>query len=69
MKNVNAKKFLSCGELAERWSISVSAIYMFRAGTEKLTRHRFGKSIRFELAEIEQIEKQKLNNNRRKNEK
>lgn len=36
--------------------MSVSAVYMHRGGTERLTRYRFGRTIRFELAEVERVE-------------
>lgn len=52
--------FISPRELANRWNISVSAGYMHRAGTENLIRHRFGRSVRFSLAEIEKFENEIL---------
>ncbi len=53
-------KYISVNELAERWGISPSAIYMCRGGTDRLKRIRFGKSVRFLLSEVEALETEKV---------
>ena len=53
-------RFISAGELARRWGFSISAVYMHRGGTERLTRYRFGRSVRFELADVEKHEEEIL---------
>jgi predicted DNA-binding transcriptional regulator AlpA len=53
-------KYLTVMELAERWKISPSAIYMCRGGTGPLTRIRIGKLVRFLLSEVEAIEAEKI---------
>ncbi len=39
-------------ELAARWRISANAIYNCKAGTDKLTRFYFGRTLRFKVSEI-----------------
>lgn len=53
-------KYLTVMELAERWKISPSAVYMCRGGTGALTRIRIGKLVRFLLSEVEAIEAEKV---------
>jgi predicted DNA-binding transcriptional regulator AlpA len=68
MKKHMPEIFISAAQLAQRWSISVSAVYMYRGGTERLTRHRLGRVIRFSISEIEEVETAILAGNlRRKN--
>lgn len=49
-------KYLMAMELAKRWRISLSAIYMCRGGTGPLRRIRLGKLARFSLSEVEALE-------------
>jgi predicted DNA-binding transcriptional regulator AlpA len=49
-------RYLSVSELAVRWSISPSAIYGRKCGTDKLTPIRLGRSVRFLRAEVEAFE-------------
>lgn len=49
-------KYLSVNQLAERWGISPSTIYMCKGGTSRLRRIRFGKLVKFLLSEVEAIE-------------
>lgn len=49
-------KYLTVMELADRWKISPSAIYMCRGGTGALSRIRIGKLVRFSLSEVEALE-------------
>ncbi len=53
-------KYLTVTELAERWKISPSAIYMCKGGTGALTRIRIGKLVRFFLSEVEALEAEKV---------
>ncbi len=53
---VDSPKYLSTKQLANRWGISVSALYMMCCGSSSLTRFRFGGTIRFSLEEIEKFE-------------
>lgn len=53
-------KYLTVTELAERWKISPSTIYMCRGGTDRLKRIRFGKPVRFLLSEVEALEAEKV---------
>lgn len=53
-------KYLSVNEIAARWGISPSAVYMCRCGTDRLRRFRFGKSVRFLLSEVEMLEAEML---------
>lgn len=50
--------FITASELAERWAISESAVYHGKCGTARLTRVRFGNSLRFLREEVERIEKE-----------
>ena len=49
-------KYLSVNQLAERWGISPSTVYMCKGGTGRLRRIRFGKLVKFLLSEVEAIE-------------
>ncbi len=49
-------KYLSVNQLAERWGISPSCVYACKGGTGRLRRIRFGKLVKFLLAEVEAIE-------------
>jgi len=49
-------KYLSVNQLAERWGISPSTVYMCKGGTARLRRVRFGKLVKFLLSEVEAIE-------------
>ncbi len=48
--------YMSPSKLAKRWAVSVSSIYHFKCGTEKLTRIYLGKTLRFLTKEIETLE-------------
>lgn len=52
-------KYLSVKQLAEHWGISPSTVYECKGGTGGLRRIRFGKLFKFELDEVEAIEKAK----------
>jgi predicted DNA-binding transcriptional regulator AlpA len=49
-------RYISVSELAVRWSISPSAIYARKCGTQALTQVRLGKAVRFLRKEIEDLE-------------
>lgn len=51
------QKYLSVAELATRWSVSPSAIYSGKCGTDVLTPIRFGKALRFLLTQVEALER------------
>jgi hypothetical protein len=51
------QKYLSVAELATRWSVSPSAIYSGKCGTDALTPIRFGKALRFLLTQVEALER------------
>jgi len=51
------RRYISVAELAERWSVSPSAIYSRKCGTSALTPIRFGRSIRFLRSEVEALER------------
>jgi predicted DNA-binding transcriptional regulator AlpA len=51
------KKYISVSELAARWSVSESAIYHSKCGSNALTPIRFGRSLRFLRTEVEALEK------------
>jgi hypothetical protein len=53
---VDSPKYLSAKQLANRWGISVSALYMMCCGSSSLTRFRFGRTIRFSLEEVKKFE-------------
>ncbi len=53
-------KFITVAAVAERFSLSESAVYLGKSGLSKLTKYRFGRSIRFELAEVEAFEQKLL---------
>jgi hypothetical protein len=55
------KKFIGVGELSRRWAISPSAIYALKAGTHRLKRYRFGRSIKFLLIDVERTEQSIIN--------
>lgn len=61
------KRYISVSELAARWSVSQSAIYSGKCGSNALTAIRLGRSVRFLRTEVEALEKnceaQKPNNN------
>ncbi len=61
------RRFIGVGELSRRWAISPSAIYGLKAGTHRLKRYRFGRSIKFLLTEVEHIEKAILKAEEHKN--
>lgn len=50
------RRYLSVAELAIRWSISPSAIYARKCGTNALTPIRLGRSVRFLRKEVEDLE-------------
>lgn len=49
-------RYISVTELAVRWSISPSAIYARKCGTNALTQIRLGRSVRFLRKEVEDLE-------------
>lgn len=49
-------RYISVAELAVRWSISPSAIYARKCGTETLTPIRLGRSVRFLRTQVEAFE-------------
>ncbi len=53
-------KYISVNELAERWGMSPSTIYMCKGGTDRLKRIRFGKLVKFILSEVEAIEAENI---------
>lgn len=55
-------KLISPKKLSLRWSISLSSVYGLKCGTDRLTRVRCGRSLRFLLSEIELIESKMKNN-------
>ncbi len=58
-KIIEQKKiFITVGELADRWSISTSAVYQNKCMTDRLKRFRFGKSVKFLLKDVEAIERE-----------
>lgn len=50
------RRYVSVSELALRWSISPSAIYARKCGTDALTPIRLGRSVRFLRTQIEELE-------------
>ena len=50
------RRYVSVAELAIRWSISPSAIYARKCGTNALTPIRLGRSVRFLRTQIEELE-------------
>jgi len=50
------RRYVSVSELALRWSISPSAIYARKCGTDTLTPIRLGRSVRFLRTQIEELE-------------
>ncbi len=50
------RRYVSVSELAVRWSISPSAIYARKCGTDALTPIRLGRSVRFLRKQIEELE-------------
>jgi predicted DNA-binding transcriptional regulator AlpA len=50
------QRYVSVSELAVRWSISPSAIYARKCGTNALTQIRLGRSVRFLRKEVEDLE-------------
>jgi len=50
------RRYVSVAELAIRWSISPSAIYARKCGTNALTPIRLGRSVRFLRTQIEEME-------------
>lgn len=59
-KRTEDEKFISTLNLAKRWNLSPSSLYMHRSGTQNLTRYRFGRAVRYALAEVEKFEEQIL---------
>ena len=51
------KKYISVSELAARWSVSQSAIYSGKCGSDALHPVRFGRSVRFLRSEVEVLER------------
>ena len=51
------KKYISVAELAARWSVSQSAIYSGKCGSDALHAIRFGRSVRFLRSEVEVLER------------
>ena len=51
------QRYISVSELAVRWSISPSAIYSRKCGTNALTPIRFGRAVRFLRTEVESLER------------
>ena len=54
------QKFMRPDELAERWGLSLSAVYQGKADVSLLRKIYFGKSLRFLRQEVIQVEEQKL---------
>jgi predicted DNA-binding transcriptional regulator AlpA len=50
------QRYISVSELAIRWSISPSAIYARKCGTNALTPIRLGRSVRFLRRDVEAFE-------------
>ena len=50
------QRYISVSELAIRWSVSPSAIYARKCGTNALTPIRLGRSVRFLRKEVEAFE-------------
>ncbi len=50
------KKYISVSELATRWSVSQSALYSGKCGSNALTPIRFGRSLRFLRTEVDALE-------------
>lgn len=59
-------QYITAKQLAQRWAISLSAVYNCKAGTHALTRIRFSGTVRFLLSEVESIERESLTRSRRK---
>lgn len=53
---VDLPRYLSAKQLANRWGMSVSGLYMMCCGSSALTRYRFGRSIRFSIEEVKKFE-------------
>jgi len=53
------KKYISVAELAARWSVSQSAIYSRKCGSNALRAIRFGRSVRFLRSEVEALERKR----------
>ena len=51
------QRYISVSELAARWSVSPSAIYSRKCGTDALTPIRFGKAVRFLRTQVEALER------------
>lgn len=60
-KPADAPGYLSPRQLATRWAISVSAVYMNRCETKRLPRYRFGRAVRFRLVDIIALENEITN--------
>ena len=50
------QRYISVSELAIRWSVSPSAIYARKCGTNVLTAIRLGRSVRFLREQVEAFE-------------
>ena len=50
------RRYISVSELAVRWSVSPSAIYARKCGTDALTPIRLGRSVRFLREQVEAFE-------------
>lgn len=64
-KKVFEQRYISVSELAARWSVSPSAIYSGKCGTNALTPIRFGRAVRFLRNEVEALERTRENETRR----
>lgn len=56
--SIDKSRYITPAQLASRWQVSLSAVYGYKAGTEKLTRVCLGKAIRFIRAEVEALERE-----------
>jgi predicted DNA-binding transcriptional regulator AlpA len=56
-KEAFERRYISPVELAERWSVSTSAIYHSTVATKGLKVIRLGRSIRFLRSEVEMLER------------
>ena len=54
------RKFMRPDELADRWGLSLSAVYQGKSDVYLLKRVYFGKSLRFLRQQVIQVEEEKL---------
>jgi predicted DNA-binding transcriptional regulator AlpA len=59
------QRYISVSELAARWSVSPSAIYSRKCGTNALTPIRFGRAVRFLRTEVESLERDRQRTTRK----